>query len=515
MCTVENSMFNVLLVAPNFIEKWNKLELACKENLSINALAAYLLGRGYNVVTINAQFENWDNERVLEEVKDVEFDFIGVSCSPQKLYLSSKDFIKKARKRYPTSCITIGGVFPSLSYEDILNDLPEVDFVSTGEGELALELICHYLQCKIDNLMQIPGLAYRSNGKININPSKRIENLDSLPFPIRDVRTFSNVKGVYANVIAGRGCYGNCSFCSIHSAYEYRQRICRSPKNVVDEIEDLIQKYGVEFIQFHDDIFYDYTPKSQQWLKEFIQEVKERSLDFRFRIYLRPNDVRKKELLELKEIGLDTVFIGIESGVQRILNEMRKGITVAQAEEAMKILREVDIEVCMGFITIVPTMTFEELKKNYAFLYRIGSDNDANFHNRLNIYNGCYYENNLRDYNLLIKKTNFWDIHTYHFLDIRVEKYHDYLQFIKMYGKKFKHMANNIVVSYGQKYSKLVNQVVVSVWTEVTIELLEFVETVDVKDTVSENKIEFIEDIFDKNIIKLIELEKQIALECG
>lgn len=118
MCTVENSMFNVLLVAPNFIEKWNKLELACKENLSINALAAYLLGRGYNVVTINAQFENWDNERVLEEVKDVEFDFIGVSCSPQKLYLSSKDFIKKARKRYPTSCITIGGVFPSLSYED-------------------------------------------------------------------------------------------------------------------------------------------------------------------------------------------------------------------------------------------------------------------------------------------------------------------------------------------------------------------------------------------------------------
>ena len=176
MCTVENSMFNVLLVAPNFIEKWNKLELACKENLSINALAAYLLGRGYNVVTINAQFENWDNERVLEEVKDVEFDFIGVSCSPQKLYLSSKDFIKKARKRYPTSCITIGGVFPSLSYEDILNDLPEVDFVSTGEGELALELICHYLQCKIDNLMQIPGLAYRSNGKININPSKRKEN---------------------------------------------------------------------------------------------------------------------------------------------------------------------------------------------------------------------------------------------------------------------------------------------------------------------------------------------------
>lgn len=504
-----NNEFNVLLVAPNFIEKWNKLELSCKENLSINALSAYLIGKGYNVTTINAQFENWDNERVLEEVKDKNFHFIGVSCSPQKLYLASKDFIKKARKQYPNSCITIGGVFPSLSYKDILNDLPEVDYVSTGEGEFALEQICLHIQHEIKDLSQISGLAYRENGVIKINKANRIADLDVLPFPIRDKRTFENVKGIFANVIAGRGFYGNCSFCSIHSAYEYRQRICRSPKNVVDEIEILVNKYGVQFIQFHDDIFYDYSPRSQKWLNEFIKEIENRKLKFNFRIYLRPNDVREKELIKLKEIGLDTVFIGIESGVQRILNEMRKGITVLQAEEAIKTLRKVNINVHMGFITIVPTMTFEELKENYDFLYRVGSDNDANFHNRLNIYNGCYYEKILSDQGLLIEKENFWDIHTYKFSDIRVKLYHDYLQIVKGYSKSFKHKANSIVSMYGQKYTSLVNEILSFTWTQVTRVLLKFVETLNIEDKVDESKIVFVKNIFIENEKNLLELEKK------
>lgn len=507
---VKNNEFNILVLAPNFIEKWHKLELACKENLSINALAAYLLDKGYNVTTINAQFENWDNNQVLEKVRDISFDFIAVSCSPQKLYPSSKDFIKKARKQYPKACIVIGGVFPSLSYEDILRDLPEVDFVSTGEGEIALEKICHYVQHKLESLDEIPGLAYRDNAAIRINEAKRILDLDILPFPIRDQRTFGNVIGRYANVVAGRGCYGNCSFCSIHSAYEYRRRICRSPKNVADEIELLIKNYGVEFIQFHDDIFYDYSTQSQKWLHEFISEIKNRCLKFKFRIYLRPNDVREKELLELKEVGLDTVFIGIESGVQRVLDEMRKGITVAQAEESIKILRNVGINVKIGFITIVPTMTFNELRENYDFLYRIGSDNDANFHNRLNIYNGCYYETILRSQGLLTEKENFWDIHKYTFKDPKVKMYHDYLQIVKEYGKQFKHMANSIVVTYGQKYSNRVNDIVASTWTEITKELMKFVGGMRSDELVDESKIMFIEQYFDENIAKLIMLKNEI-----
>ena len=469
--------FKVLLLAPNFIEKWNKLELACKENLSINALAAYLIAKGYDVTVINAQFENWDNAQVLAAVNEIEFDFIGVSCSPQKLYLASRDFIKKARKRYPDACIAIGGVFPSMSYKEILMDLPEVDYVSTGEGEIALEQLCGFIQNRVESIKEIPGLAYRAGDQIKLNPSERIRDLDILPFPLRDPRTFENVKGDFANVMAGRGCYGNCSFCSIHSAYDFHQRICRSASKVVDEIEMLVKKYKVEYIQFHDDIFYDYSVKSQEWLAEFIEEIKKRAIKFKFRIYLRPNDVRIHELLTLKEIGLDTVFIGIESGVQRVLNEMRKGITVKQAEAAIATLKEANINISMGFITIVPTMTFEELKENFEFLYKIRSDNDANYHNRLNIYNGCYYEYILRNQGLLCEKENFWDIHSYRFLDPRVKVFHDYLQFIKEWGKTFRHKANDMIARHGKKCSDDVNNIVAETWMKVTKELLYFVET--------------------------------------
>lgn len=476
---MDKNKFNVLIVATNFIEKWNKLELSCKENLSINAISAYLEMKGYNVTTINAQFENWDNKEILKKIENIRFDYIGVSCSPQKLYVSSKEFIKLARKRYPEACIVMGGIFPSLSYMDILKDIPELDYVSTGEGEFALEMLCQYVKTGNIDLSEIPGLAYRKEGGIVRNKTERITELDFLPFPKRDIRTFENVKGNYANVMAGRGCYGNCSFCSIHSAFDYRKRICRSPKNLVAEINMLVNKFHVKYIQFHDDIFYDYSLKSQKWLKEFVDEVKKSNVVFKFRIYLRPNDVKEKELLILKEIGLDSVFIGVESGVQRVLDEMNKAITIKQAENAIKIIRKVGLHLHLGFITIIPTMTFEELKENYEFIYKVKSDNDANLHNRLNIYNGCKYEGILRSLNLLNDKENFWDIHTYKFADKRVERYHDCLQYLKEIGSSLKHTANKMISELGYEYEKQINSKVYEVWEQATKELLYYVEKSD------------------------------------
>ncbi len=167
----------------------------------------------------------------------------------------------------------------------------------------------------------------------------------------------------------------------------------------------LINKYGVEYIQFHDDIFYDYSLNSPKWLRDFIDEVKMRKLVLKFRIYLRANNVKDKRLLELKR--LDTIFVGVESGVQQILDEMQKGVSVQDGEEAIYAIRKRGIRVEVGFITIVPTMTFDELKENYEFLYRVRIDNDTSFHNRLNIYNRYSYEEILREKGLLREKKTF------------------------------------------------------------------------------------------------------------
>lgn len=433
--------FNILLVAPYFLEKWNKLDLVCKENLAISSLASFLDSKGFNVFTINAQIESENNETVLEKYKHINFDMIGVSCSPQKLYELSKDFIIRARKMFPNTFIVMGGVFATLSCKEILNDILVLDAISLGEGEYSLLQICEALLSNERDLSKVEGIAYRGENNIIINNPRRIEKLDDLPFPVRNPKEFGRNDDVTAYVIAGKGCYGNCSYCSIQSCFNYYNRICRSAKNVVDEIEMLINEYGVTHIQFHDDIFYNYSISSQEWLKKFVEEIQERKLKFTFRIYLRPNDIREKEIKQLKEIGLKTVFIGAESGVQRILKEMNKKITPQQIIDGIEILKKCEIEIDLGFITLVPTMTFEELEENYNFLYRIGDDvcSDANLHNRLNIYNGCEYENILRRLNLLLPKEKFWEIHAYRFMDKNVQKFHDYLQDIKQYAKKQKY----------------------------------------------------------------------------
>lgn len=472
----------VLIVAPNFIEKWNKLDLLCKENLAISYLSSFLEAYGHDVYMVNAQLENWDNDKVLSVYKDIEFDLIGVSCSPQKLYPASKDFVKKARAYYSNAFLIMGGVFPTMCYREILIDLPMLDAISLGEGEHSLLKVCDKLLLGSKDLSLVGGMAYvNDNGQIVHNTPERIVDLDSLPLPKRDVRAFSYVDGVMAYLIAGKGCYGNCSYCSIRSCFNYNKRICRSPKNVVDEIEQLVKSFGVTHIQFHDDIFYDYSLNGQKWLYNFVTEIKARNIQFTFRIYLRPNDIKEAEIKMLCEIGLKTVFIGAESGVQRILDEMNKKVTPQVIRESIEILKKLNVNIHLGFITLVPTCTFAELKENYDFLYSLGVDiiNDANLHNRLNIYNGCEYEEILQNLNLLYTKVNFWDIHSYRFLDPKVQLYHDKLQEIKEYARNTKVFENQLIEYYSKDDFKCkdIKKIGVNLWIKITQLLLEAIQS--------------------------------------
>lgn len=486
---MKNKNIRILLMTPNFIEKWNKLDLVCKENLALLSLSAFLKKEGFNVVMENAQLEGKSNTEILKNLKHTKFDLIGVSCSSQKLYVSSRDFIIRAKKQYPDAYIVMGGVFPTLSYADILEDIKELDAVSLGEGEFSLLKICEKIGKGNKDFSEISGIAYRGEHGLIVNNPDRIKDLDALPFPDRDPKGFGRNEGVTAYMIAGKGCYGNCSYCSIQSCFNYHNRICRSAKNVVDEIEKLINDYGVTHIQFHDDIFYNYSRNSQKWLYEFIDEVKKRNIEFTFRIYLRPNDIQEKEIKQLKEIGLNTVFIGAESGVQRILDEMNKHITPQQILEAISVLKKCKIDIDLGFITLVPTMSFEELEENYNFLFNLGSDvySDANLHNRLNIYNGCEYEQILDKQNLLKPKENFWDIHSYNFADAKVQKFHDILQSVKNQAKHTKVLENRIVLKYknNPEQVKKIRKIGVEHWTSIIKELIRMVKV----DCINFNKI--------------------------
>ena len=224
-------------------------------------------------------------------------------------------------------------------------------------------------------------MAYRTTNHIHYNQARRIIELDYIVFPYRDNKIISAIgpmvdniaiKGRFFRMLAGRGCYGKCSFCSVINFYQPHNRIYRSPNNIIDEISYLQNKYDVNHFWFSDEIFYDKSKKGIQWVYEFVNEIKRRNILISFNIEMRPNDINYDEIQLLKDAGLTRIFIGAESGVQRILDEMNKGVTVEENLHAINNIQKADVSVRLGWISVVPTMSFQELIDNYIFLFNTG-----------------------------------------------------------------------------------------------------------------------------------------------
>lgn len=124
----------------------------------------------------------------------------------------------------------------------------------------------------------------------------------------------------------------------------------------------------------------------------------------------------------LKEIGLTRISIGAESGIQRILDEMKKDVKVETVKNAIEVIQECGIETILGWIAIIPTMSFDELKENYHFLFNSGCYSEANLYNKLNLYKGCSYEEILARQGLIVPgRSESSERHNYTYADPRVD----------------------------------------------------------------------------------------------
>lgn len=475
-------IMRIALITPRLKDKWNKHTFNNTESLSTGYLAAFIEQNGHEADVINANSMNLDNNQVISVLKNnkIKYSCIGISCISQKSYEPSRDLAMKIRKEFPDCHIVIGGLYPTIEYANILNDIP-INAVILGEGEYPLLSIINTICCGENNFENIRGVAFIKDGHVNVTAPERICDLNKLPFPKRENIDFSKIIDKRMYMIAGKGCYGNCAYCSLRSIDTYKTRHYRDASNVVDEMELLMGKHGVNKFYFHDDIFYDQSINSKNWLYEFHNEIINRELELEYRIYLRPNDVRDDDIKLLKKSGLKQVYIGIESGVQRILDEMQKKTSVEDGKNAINILLNNGVEVDIGFITLVPTMTFEELKENYSYLFNLGYYKVANLNDRLNIYTGCEYENILRKKNLLYPKKTFWERQEYRFEDNRVGKYHDSLQLIKSYLKTSMNFQDEIkrdLLDHDDMDGiKELDNEYLALWTRIVKELLKELDT--------------------------------------
>ncbi len=345
-----------------------------EENLGIRSIAAYLEKMGISAAIIDCG--KTSKEEILSWIQRDLPRIVGFSLIFQRMIFDFARLIQYLRDNGVKSHFTIGGHFPTIAYEELLRMVQGLDTVVRHEGEETILDLYGKIESP-DLWHTIPGLAYRENGTVRSSrPRPLIAELDSLPFPVRD----SKVERVFGldirSIIAGRGCFFNCSFCSIHKFYHDvpgpKHRM-RSPVNIVDEMEQLFHS-GTRIYNFKDDNLGTRTAKQRAWIEEFASELEKRefSNNIMWRISCRVDDVDAGALSRLASVGLRTVYLGIESGSEKGLKTANKHYHTTDIYQAIETLGMLGIDYEYGFMLFDPYSTFDTVRENLDLLAYLG-----------------------------------------------------------------------------------------------------------------------------------------------
>lgn len=290
-----------------------------------------------------------------QELVDLtEFDVVCFSMLP----LARKntwEMIEELKVKKPEIKIVLGGVFPSSMPIYLLNAYP-IDAIVVGEGEETMvDLLNHWKEGK--EIKDVKGIATKKYG---LHKKRELMDINKLGFPAwhySNVDWFEMVfavnhpnfecNGYILNnekmimLSASRGCPNfikPCSFCDSPRFWQYRYRI-RDSKLVLDEVETIYKRYGVRVFSFNDDAF----PVSKKQCMEFCQGLKERELRIAWKSDTRADVIDMEMAKAMKESGCFMVALGVESGSNKILNNIHKNLDLNKARETIKTLKKVGI----------------------------------------------------------------------------------------------------------------------------------------------------------------------------
>lgn len=328
-------------------------------------IAALLLEEGHSVEVLDINAQRLSETEVVRRlgVKN-DYGIIGTG-GLITTYKYLKWLIPELRKHNPNSKIVIGGGVVTSCPQLLLNKTP-ADIAVIGEGEITMRDLAADLP-----LDKIKGILYKKDGGIIQNPPRElIKDLDSLPFPAWDLFPMeiyiSNMahasligKKTELSFITCRGCPYNCDFC-----YHIFGKGCRvqSIGRIIEEIKRMLEKYRIEAIAFLDETLTIDKKRIVEFCERYQKEIK-----LPWSCFARVNLVDKEILRMMKRAGCFRVGYGIESGSQRILDRMHKGVTVDEAKRALKLTRECRLYVNTTFMFGYPGENLETIRETYNF----------------------------------------------------------------------------------------------------------------------------------------------------
>ncbi len=312
----------------------------------------------------NLKHRIWQEAReVMEEFNP---DLVGISVMTVK-YVPALLLADLAKKVNPSCIVVFGGSHPTVLPEQTIEN-SSIDFVIRGEGELTLSELVKGL-VEGGSLSDIPGLSYKHNGKVMHSPQRElVAELDAIPFPARSLLHRSNTYNSedMGLVMTSRGCPFKCTYCATRSMWGRQVRF-RSVENVIEELKHLVENFGVKQVTFEDDSF----TVNRKRVLEFCQKLISLKLPVNWSAITRIDLLDEELLLQMKRAGCNHIRIGIESGSERVLRAIKKGIDIEQMKRGAELLNKHGIYWSAYFMVGLPMEEEDDIQNSLKLMKEI------------------------------------------------------------------------------------------------------------------------------------------------
>ncbi len=338
--------------------------------LGLAMLAAVLLEDGHHVEILDCIAHGIDYPQLERRLAERKPDIVGVTGTTWTRYEQFRT-ARASKRALPDVPVVLGGPHVTFTARQMLERIPEVDFVVKGEGEVAFRQLVASLgdPAAID---AVPQLACRrGRDVVETSEAAFIDDLDALPEPARHLLDIPAYRQTLfgrkaTTVMTSRGCPVFCSFCSTSVMWGPRHRR-RSPVKVADEIEGLMGRYGLGAIWFFDDTL----TLNRNHIIGILDEIERRRLEFAWYCEIRANTVTRDLLKRMRALGCRYVSFGVESASPRIMKSIHKGITLPQVRNVLDWCSELDIYTKVFFILGLPEETFDDGMETVKFIREV------------------------------------------------------------------------------------------------------------------------------------------------
>lgn len=352
-------MTKVLLIGPNYQYSKNEADWEASVPIGLICLGT-VLEEKHDVKIFDRNISENNDKHLIKTIEKFNPDIVGITAKTGKM-IEDALHVSGIIKQNSQAMILWGGVHPTLRPEITLAH-PLIDHIIRGEGETAILDVADYYEKRKD-ISRI--------GNVDLNPMRPFIDLNQIPLPNYDLVNMAKYSSI--DIVTARGCPYRCNFCyndAFWGKLGMKRWRCYNAERTIELITILAEKYKDKRKKFaiHDD---DFTIDKKRAI-EICNGIE--SLDLNFFCFLRVNDAVDEIMMALKKAGCWSIQFGFESGSQRILDFIRKDVTVEQNAQAIKQTRKFKIFSEGAFIIGLPTETVQDLLLTVRFINKYAPD---------------------------------------------------------------------------------------------------------------------------------------------